>query len=165
MNVEDFLAQGRPTAESKPGHEANVLTVRTLAQFAIALVVVIIVVEAVLGLVMRGFSREEVHLRSLAPPRFADDSRQSIAPALQPNPAAELARMKEEEKRLNEYGWVDRNAGVAHIPIERAIDILARSGLPSPAAGPASQGPPAGAKPPAETKEKAGRDPKQEQKP
>ena len=34
--------------------------------------------------------------------------------------------------RLNNYGWIDRKAGVAHIPIDRAIDILAKKGLPTP---------------------------------
>ena len=33
--------------------------------------------------------------------------------------------------RLNTYGWVDRKAGVAHIPVDRAIDILAKRGLPT----------------------------------
>jgi hypothetical protein len=36
----------------------------------------------------------------------------------------------EEEKRLRSYGWVDQQQGVAHIPIDRAIDALARKGLP-----------------------------------
>lgn len=29
-------------------------------------------------------------------------------------------------RRLAGYAWVDRNAGVVHIPIERAMDIVAR---------------------------------------
>jgi len=166
MNVEDYLPQGRPTVESRPGHEVNVVVVRRLVQFAMALVVMVILVATVLGLVMRGISREERQTRSVTPPRFADDSGPFIGPALEPNPAADLARLKEEElSRLNGYGWVDRNTGVAHIPIERAIDILARSGLPSPAAGTAGQGPPAVARPSTTTKEKAGPDPKREQQP
>ena len=43
--------------------------------------------------------------------------------------------MQEELGQLNGYGWVDRKAGIAHIPIERAIDILATTGLPRVAAG------------------------------
>jgi hypothetical protein len=38
----------------------------------------------------------------------------------------------DELSRLNGYGWVDRAAGIAHIPIERAIEIVAASGLPAP---------------------------------
>ena len=31
---------------------------------------------------------------------------------------------------LEHYGWVDKNAGVVRIPVERAIDVLAEKGLP-----------------------------------
>ena len=31
---------------------------------------------------------------------------------------------------MKSYGWIDRKAGLAHIPIERAIEIIARSGIP-----------------------------------
>lgn len=52
-------------------------------------------------------------------------------PRLQPNPPADLNKFRaQEEEILNSYGWVDQQAGVAHIPIEQAIDILAAHGLP-----------------------------------
>jgi len=52
-------------------------------------------------------------------------------PRLQPNPAADLNKFRaQEEEILNSYGWVDQQAGVAHIPIEQAIDIIAARGLP-----------------------------------
>ncbi|MGZ5966505.1 MAG: hypothetical protein ACXWP4_02475 [Polyangiales bacterium] len=31
-----------------------------------------------------------------------------------------------QEKRLHGYGYVDRGKGIAHIPIERAIEIVAK---------------------------------------
>ena len=31
---------------------------------------------------------------------------------------------------LNHYGWINKEAGIAHIPIDRAMDILAQTGLP-----------------------------------
>jgi hypothetical protein len=35
-----------------------------------------------------------------------------------------------EEKTLYTYGWVDEKAGVAHIPIDRAMDLIVQRGLP-----------------------------------
>ena len=35
-----------------------------------------------------------------------------------------------QEDQLNSYGWVDQKAGVAHIPIERAMELIAQRGLP-----------------------------------
>jgi hypothetical protein len=35
------------------------------------------------------------------------------------------------EEKLNSYGWVDKNAGIAHIPIEQAMQSIAQKGLPT----------------------------------
>jgi|SRR5208283_25739 len=40
-----------------------------------------------------------------------------------------------QEDQLNSYGWVDQQAGVAHIPIERAMDLISERGLPVRPAG------------------------------
>lgn len=36
---------------------------------------------------------------------------------------AEAAR-RTDRARLESYGWVDRDAGIVHIPIDRAIDLM-----------------------------------------
>jgi hypothetical protein len=142
--VDDYRSQAQFTGETKTGHESNVLVVRGLVVFAVGLVGMVILSGGIVGLVMSGFSRETGELRALAPPRFADDSGLFPAPRIQPNPDVELVQLKEEELgRLNGYGWVDKKAGVAHIPIDRAIEILTKSGLPHVEAKPAETGGPA----------------------
>ena len=84
---------------------------------------------------MKHFADQEHRLDSLYPSRFAIDVDQFPTPRVQKNPAVDLARMKaEEQRRVAAYGWVDRKAGIAHIPVERAMDILAQTGLPKVAA-------------------------------
>ena len=60
------------------------------------------------------------------PPRVTD------APALQAHPELDMeilsARMDEQ---LESVGWVDRQAGIVHMPIERALTLVAKQGLPS----------------------------------
>jgi hypothetical protein len=120
-------------ADSATGHEANRLRVRGLVGFAAALVGVTVLVEIMLAFVMQGFSREEKQLESLALPRFVGDTGEYPAPRIQADPATELTKMKAEDLgQLNNYGWVDRKAGLAHIPVDRAIGILAQKGLPTP---------------------------------
>jgi hypothetical protein len=34
-----------------------------------------------------------------------------------------------EERRLATYGWMDRSMGAVHLPIERAIDLIAERGV------------------------------------
>ena len=33
--------------------------------------------------------------------------------------------------RLNGFGWVDRSKGIAHVPIERAMEAVASGALPA----------------------------------
>lgn len=35
-----------------------------------------------------------------------------------------------QEETLNSYGWIDQKAGVARIPIDRAMDLVVQRGLP-----------------------------------
>jgi len=52
-------------------------------------------------------------------------------PRLETNELGQLNDQRlQEENILNSYGWVDQKAGVAHIPIERAMQLLAQRGLP-----------------------------------
>jgi hypothetical protein len=57
-------------------------------------------------------------------------------PRLQVSPQGELKEMLAAEMAtLHSYGWVDRQAGIVRIPIERAIDLLAERGLLARGAG------------------------------
>lgn len=53
------------------------------------------------------------------------------APMLETNERGQLRDfLMNQEDQLNSYGWVDEKAGVARIPIERAMDLIAQQGLP-----------------------------------
>lgn len=59
-------------------------------------------------------------------------------PRLQPDPTADLNKFRvREDEILNTYGWVDQGAGRVRIPIEQAMELVSKTGLPAP--------PPAGA--------------------
>jgi hypothetical protein len=54
------------------------------------------------------------------------------APMLEVIEGVELRKdLIKQEEQLNSYGWVDKKAGVAHIPIERAMELIAQRGLPT----------------------------------
>jgi hypothetical protein len=53
-------------------------------------------------------------------------------PRLQTSPTGDLARLRAvEQRRLDGLGWVDRPAGIAHIPIDRAERLMAERGWPT----------------------------------
>lgn len=58
-------------------------------------------------------------------------------PRLQVYPAADLETFqKEQQESLSGYAWIDPQAGIARIPIERAMEILAKNQPGSVAAKP-----------------------------
>jgi hypothetical protein len=62
-------------------------------------------------------------------------------PRLQVTAPKDLEQYKAaQEEILNNYGWVDQNAGIVRIPIDRAMDILVQKGLPLRGAAPAKRG-------------------------
>ncbi|HXM08857.1 MAG TPA: hypothetical protein VN946_02775 [Terriglobales bacterium] len=53
------------------------------------------------------------------------------APMLETNERGQFRDfLLNQEDQLNSYGWVNKDAGVAHIPIERAMDLLVQEKLP-----------------------------------
>lgn len=55
---------------------------------------------------------------------------QSAKPALQINaPGDLLAHRAAEQQQLTSYGWVDRQAGIVRIPVDRAMRDVAASGI------------------------------------
>lgn len=118
------------------GHETSDANVRIVAWAALGLVIA----AAVIHLAIAGLYKiyEAQHPSPDPPSRIAFDT-QMIAPAprLQNNPQEDLAQFeKQANDRLHTYGWVDRDAGVIHIPIERAIELVAQRGLPTRGPGP-----------------------------
>jgi hypothetical protein len=72
------------------------------------------------------------------PPRQGIVTPMIPAPNMSPEPDLQVASSRDyqemraaEEAQLHSYRWVDRDAGIAAIPIERAMEILASRGMPA----------------------------------
>lgn len=67
-------------------------------------------------------------------------SHRSEGAGVQPNQAYDrVASRTRKERHLHQYGWQDKERGIVHIPIERAIEIMAESNLRF--EGPSSESP------------------------
>jgi len=66
------------------------------------------------------------------PPPALEEARQPYeppAPRLQTDPVADIDELQAaDQAQLSSFGWVNQTVGSAHIPIERAIDLLVESG-------------------------------------
>jgi len=57
--------------------------------------------------------------------------REPPAPRLQEHPIADLEALRAREKaQLDGYGWIDQAKGRVHIPIERAMELMAKEATP-----------------------------------
>ena len=66
------------------------------------------------------------------PIQTAEPHRLPPQPRLQPDPVGDLHKLRQQEDDILEtYGWVDQGAGIGHVPIERAKELLLQRGLPS----------------------------------
>jgi hypothetical protein len=101
--------------------------------FAAALVVTAVIVHLVVWVLFRFFDAREAARVPLAYPlAIGAADRQPPEPRLQINPRDDLRILHaQEDDLLNNYRWVDQGAGVVRIPIEEAIKITARRGLPA----------------------------------
>jgi mono/diheme cytochrome c family protein len=134
----------RPSPEGTPREDQETLfSLRTVALGMLVLVIAIGVVQVVSFGVTQLAQRPLQSFPTITPPE----------PRLQANPPQELQVMKATQAaQISEYAWVDRQAGVVRIPIERAMALYAQSlqggGTPAPigtlgpqgAAGPAQAG-------------------------
>jgi hypothetical protein len=118
----------RPAAEPKQG-EVNFLAV---LGFGVGLVIVAGAIHLMVWLLFDYFdSREAARVVPAYPLAIGASDRQPPEPRLQINPREDLRVLRaREDDVLNNYGWVDRQAGVVRIPIEQALRITAQRGLP-----------------------------------
>jgi hypothetical protein len=118
---------GMATDEVKRAHESADVDVRRIALVGAALVAIAVVVHVALWFQMRGlWSARE---RALRPPVPVASARPEAPPEprLQTSPEEDLRTLRrEEDEQLGSYGWVDRQAGVIRVPIERAMDLVAQ---------------------------------------
>jgi hypothetical protein len=114
------------------GYERSDLKPGTIALFGVGLAVVIGAAVVITSLFVH--YRALQHSRQETPvPRLAGEREATPEPRLQVDAQNELRRLRAaEDAALNNYGWVDKEAGVVKIPVDRAMEILAKKGLPAP---------------------------------
>jgi hypothetical protein len=116
---------------SPVGHELSDLKPGYAALFGVVLTVVIVAAAVITSLLIRFKAAE--HSRQETPvPRLAQEREATPGPRLQVDANKDLRQMRAgEDTVLNSYGWVDKDSGIVRIPIQRAMEILAKKGLPA----------------------------------
>ena len=136
------MTEHRHENHNGPGFEREDLGGRPVYGFMVSLAVIGVVIYYMLWGMFRFLDAYEKKQQISKSPlvKYETDTRmvapekitQFPEPRLETDERHEVTPIRyQEEETLNSYGWVDQNAGVAHIPIERAMQLVAERGLPT----------------------------------
>lgn len=110
----------------RDAHEHFAIAARRLHWIAGGLAVTLALIMFAMYLLMRGWLHSSEPSITHWPP----------GPRLQPEPAADLARQRAHDAAQSQsYRWENREAGIAQIPVERAMQLLAAPASASSGAG------------------------------
>ena len=127
-----------PEGNPQVSHERRDVNVFQVTAFGIGLLISCIVIVFAMWALFDFFYHREDLRNAPHPPSMVNERPtlppeprlQGIVTPVQPH--VELDQLlSDEDAILNNYGWVDPAKGIVRIPIDQAIDIVARKGLPS----------------------------------
>ncbi|MCW5893586.1 MAG: hypothetical protein KIT14_23975 [bacterium] len=115
-----------PQTDPSLGHELRDVRFGSVYGAAAGVVVLVVVSFALMwGMLKLLVWREDVMSPPASPLAQSYARREPPEPRLQIDPIGDLAALRAREvAQLAGYGWVDRQAGVVRIPIDRAMELL-----------------------------------------
>jgi hypothetical protein len=127
---------GEPARDIQPPttgellHETSDARIRPLAYFLAglggALVVVALIIWGFFAVLLTTINDEPVERRTAAAPGLSMKE-----PPLQVSPRSDIDAMRERDDRaLKNTAWIDRERGLARVPIETAMEMVAKDGVP-----------------------------------
>ena len=123
------MEETRQPIEAPVGHEQSDVSIRPLVMFGVGLF--LSVGLALLAMHwLGGYFATHQPKPAVEPSPLADTRQIPPPPRLQVSPPQDLRTMRAaEDAVLNSYGWVDRDAGVVRIPIDRALELAVEHGF------------------------------------
>ncbi len=112
------------------GYETRDANAGGIFKFLVALGIVLVATALVCWGMFRFFSAHAMNQAASDSP-FADTRQLPLGPQLQVNPREDWLKFREEqEQSLETYAWENRTAGTVRVPIEEAMELLVKKGLP-----------------------------------
>jgi hypothetical protein len=113
-------------------HEESDVNVGAILRYGIGLAAVALVVHVFLWWLLGVYERQRNGPHTQAFPMAAgQQDRLPPSPRFQENPQQELRELNAKQRGVLEgYSWVNKEAGIARIPIEEAMKIVVERGLP-----------------------------------
>jgi len=113
---------------TSPGYETRDANAGGVLNFLVILGIVLVATALVSWGMFRYLSARDQD--AVASP-FADTRPLPLGPQLQVTPREDWLKYREAQQRnLENYSWVNREKGIVSVPIEQAMEILVKKGLP-----------------------------------
>jgi hypothetical protein len=113
-------------------HEHSDISIRGIVWFLAMLVMIVLATDVAMWGLFKGLDKLEQGNDPFVTPLAAAPGQLPAEPRLQTTPWHDLSEFRtEEQKYIHAYGWIDQRAGIGHLPIERAKELLLQHGLPS----------------------------------
>jgi hypothetical protein len=113
------------------GYEKSDASPRGLLYFALITAGILILTALSLIWLFHYFQRTQ-NPGSFIPAPFAGTRPLPPPPRIQPDPGVDMQSYRESQQNfLNTYGWIDRQNGIARMPIDRAMELILKRGLPT----------------------------------
>jgi hypothetical protein len=113
------------------GYEASDASLKSVIML-VALTAGLVLVGVISMWALFGFIVDHYESQDVPPSPLAGTRAPFTGPRLQVSPPLDMKEMKAAEQEILEsYDWVDQEAGIVRIPIERAIDLISERGLPT----------------------------------
>ncbi len=123
-------SQENPSPGDSRAYESSEVRIRPLIAAGILLAVIVTISTLLMSGMFNFFASRNAAQHPAASP-MADSRKPPSGPLLQPDPSKELADARaHEEALIGRYTWVERDSGIVRIPVEKAMELLAKRGLP-----------------------------------
>jgi hypothetical protein len=116
-------------------HDKNDVNLRAIVWFVIVLTGITLAVDVAMYGLFKALNYYEAKndppVSPLAHPPAPPNGGPQPSPGLQTTPWADLKQFRADQHTyLHSYGWVDEQAGIVRVPIEKAKALLLKQGLP-----------------------------------
>lgn len=125
-----------PQGHQRPhahGYEERDANAGGIFAAAVGVFLILIISLLVVAWIYHGYQKwKHQDLKFLTKTQESYLAQQPPYPRLQISPQVDLEQFRtEEEHELHSYGWIDKKAGIVRIPIDDAMNLLLKLGLPT----------------------------------
>jgi len=119
-----------PTQVEDLGFEPTDVSTRGFLYFLLITGILLIITCLVMIGLFSYYTKTDVPIPIVAQP-FRDFRALTPPPLIQTTPANDIIEYRQAQERLlNSWGWIDQKRGIARMPIDQAMRLLLRQGLP-----------------------------------